>query len=92
MATLKSLKMYYAATELRSKTVTTQVAISLNCAGKADRVFWIALVLRLMVKTLPVTLSSPNLEITAIPGESPPLKVITFGDVNKLRVNLLTNG
>ena len=37
MATLKSLKTYYAATELRSKTVTTQVAISLNSAGEADR-------------------------------------------------------
>ena len=39
-------------------------------------IFLIALVLRLIVQTLPVTWSSPNLEITAIPGESPPLKVM----------------
>ena len=33
----KSFKIYYAAAELGSKTVTTQVAILLHCAGEAAR-------------------------------------------------------
>ena len=33
----KSFKIYYAAAELGSKTVTTQVAILLNCAGESAR-------------------------------------------------------
>ena len=33
----KSFKIYYAAAELASKTVSTQVAILLNCAGEAAR-------------------------------------------------------
>ena len=35
----KSFKIYYAAAELGSKAVTTQVAILLNCAGEAARNF-----------------------------------------------------
>ena len=33
----KSFKIYYAAAELGSKTVTTQIAILLNCSGEAAR-------------------------------------------------------
>ena len=93
MATLgKVFKIYYAAAELASKTVITQVAILLHALVKRLEIFLITLILRLIVKTLPVTLSSPNLEITTIPGESPPLKVRSCGNVNKLRVNPLING
>ena len=62
--------LYYVAAEHRSKTVSMQVAILLSWADKTATDNLIALVLRSMVKTLPVTLSKPNLQVTAIPGES----------------------
>ena len=89
----KSFKIYCAAAELRSKSVTTQVAILLNCVGEAARGIFDSFGLALDGKDTTCDVVLAKFRDYCNPRRKPAFESynISFINVYKLRVYLLTS-
>ena len=87
----KVFKIYHAA-ELGSKTVTTQIAILLNCAGEAARDIFDSFGLALYREDTTCDVVLAKFRDYCNPRQKPAFESYKFHNVSKLRVNPLING